>query len=116
MNVWLDDLRPMPEGYDKHVYSAKDAIDLINSGVVKMISLDHDLGDQNLYGSGYEVASAIETGAYLAKIRRIRWQIHTRNTVGAKNMKAALENADRHWSKWEHLYEEARKKRKERHT
>lgn len=107
MNVWLDDIRPMPKGFDTHVQSAKEAIALINTKKVKVISLDHDLGDEKLYGTGYDVALHIEAGAFSAKIPRIQWQIHSQNPVGAKKMKQALDGADKFWDKIDNLYKEA---------
>jgi hypothetical protein len=47
MNIWLDDERPMPAGFDVHVKTAKDAIALLAQGNVTLISLDHDLGEGN---------------------------------------------------------------------
>ena len=107
MNVWLDDIRPMPEGFDVHVHTAKDAIKLIDTKKVKMISLDHDLGDDKLYGTGYDVALHIEAYAFSAKIPRLKWSLHTQNPVGAKKMRQALEGADRFWDKLDNLYKEA---------
>lgn len=111
MRVWLDDIRPMPEGFDVHVQSAKEAIKLIESKQVKLISLDHDLGDVKLYGTGYDVALFIESAAFVGRIPRLEWRLHTQNPVGAKNMKAALEVADRYWDKIEHLYDTAHRAR-----
>ena len=39
INVWLDDERPMPAGYDVHVKTAEEAIDLLKTGNVHKISL-----------------------------------------------------------------------------
>lgn len=111
MNVWLDDIRPMPEGFDKRAYSAKEAIALIDAGQVKLISLDHDLGITEVYGTGYDVACHIEAAAFMAKIPRLEWRIHTQNTVGAKNMKMALDSADNHWMKLESMNRKATRKR-----
>ncbi len=44
MKVWPDDERPMPDGYDVHVRTASEAIDLLKTGQVTRMSLDHDLG------------------------------------------------------------------------
>ena len=46
INVWLDDKRKMPYGYDLHVYTAQAAIAALETGTVEKISLDHDLGDE----------------------------------------------------------------------
>lgn len=97
MNVWLDDKRPMPRGYDVHCLRAAHAIKLLRCGLVKMISLDHDLGDEAEYGTGYHVACAIEELAQARKLRRITVHVHSQNPVGAERMRAALANAEAAW-------------------
>lgn len=65
MNVWLDDVRPCPDGY-YHVKTAEDCIDLlcrarVNSIVIEHLSLDHDLGeDTDVVGTGYDVVLWLE--------------------------------------------------------
>lgn len=44
MRLWLDDLRPAPEGWI-WIETVEGAIELIFSGEVVEASLDHDLGD-----------------------------------------------------------------------
>jgi hypothetical protein len=97
INLWLDDKRPMPNGYDLHVYTAQDAIDVLKTGNVNMISLDHDLGDEKKVGSGYQVACWIEEAAYNKTIPLLYWSIHSQNGVGVLNMMRALDNANRYW-------------------
>lgn len=94
--VWLDDERPMPEGYDTHVRTAKEAIELIESGRVSAISLDHDLGAE-ANGTGYDVAKFIEEGAYNGTVRNIHVRIHSANPIGAENMKRSLDSAKKFW-------------------
>ncbi len=43
MNLWLDDVRPAPEGW-VHVKTADEAKALLQTGNVQKASLDHDLG------------------------------------------------------------------------
>jgi hypothetical protein len=97
INLWLDDCRPMPAGYDLHVYTAQAAIAALETGTVEKISLDHDLGPEWETGNGYMVAKWIEEAAYLNKIPKLVWYIHSQNSVGVASMKAALTNADRYW-------------------
>ncbi|HEY1775942.1 MAG TPA: cyclic-phosphate processing receiver domain-containing protein [Solirubrobacteraceae bacterium] len=55
--VWLDDDlvdRAAPEGW-LHVQTAQAAIDLLRTRVVLELSLDHDLGDDEVAGTGYQV-------------------------------------------------------------
>jgi hypothetical protein len=97
INLWLDDKRVMLPGYDLHVYTAKAAIAVLETGTVDKISLDHDLGDEAEVGSGYQVACWIEEAAYLNKIPKLVWRIHSQNAVGVANMRRALERADQYW-------------------
>lgn len=96
MKVFLDDERPTPEGWHR-VYTADEAISLLRTGKVKEISLDHDLGDDKKFGTGYDVASFIEERAFFGTMKPVRWSIHSANPVGRKNMLAALENANKMW-------------------
>jgi hypothetical protein len=44
MRVWLDDRRPPPDGEWAWVKTPEEAIELLATGEVSEISLDHDLG------------------------------------------------------------------------
>lgn len=46
MKVYLDDERETPYGWTR-VYWPEEAIDLLRTGMVEVISLDHDLGDDD---------------------------------------------------------------------
>lgn len=95
MIVWLDDERPMPAGFTHHAKTAQEAIDLLATGQVKRISLDHDLG--HAQQTGYDVARWIEQQAYAGTLAEIGLGVHTQNPVGRKNICAALQNAKRFW-------------------
>jgi hypothetical protein len=88
----------MPMGFDISVMTASEAISLLSTGKVIHISLDHDLGDEHVTGSGYEVACWIEEKAFLGTLPRLTWAIHSANPVGRANMEKALNNADRYWN------------------
>lgn len=102
MKVWLDDLRPMPSGFDVHARTAAEAICLLVAGGVSEISLDHDLGEES-NGTGYEVAKRIEEGAFRwgqgepGGLPPLKWSIHSQNPVGLENMTLALRKADQFW-------------------
>lgn len=96
MRLWLDDVRPMPEGFDYHCLTAKDAIYCVEKCAVYSISFDHDLGEPE-NGTGYDVAKAIEAGAANGTIPRMTWAIHSANPVGRKNIEAAMKSAERFW-------------------
>ena len=98
INVWLDDVRPMPKEFDVNPQTAQDCIELLKTGNVKRISLDHDLGPEEA-GTGYDVAKWIEENAFFKRLAPLEWSIHSDNPVGIQNMKKALESADRFWSR-----------------
>ena len=98
MRIWLDDIRPMPEGFTHWCRTPIGAIDLILKGEVEHISFDHDLGFPEPY-NGYKVASFIELQAYLGKIPRLTWDIHSANPVGRHSIESAMKNAERYWEK-----------------
>jgi hypothetical protein len=100
MNVWLDDERSKPEGFHVHVKTSQEAIQLLNSKKVALLSLDHDLGPAEA-GTGYDVAKWIEQMAFYGVLGRIECRIHSANSVGRKNIAMALENAERYWRRKE---------------
>jgi hypothetical protein len=59
MKVYLDDERPTPDGWHR-VYAPEQAIGMLESGMVTHISLDHDLGEEDLFGTGYDVVLWME--------------------------------------------------------
>lgn len=95
MRLWLDDERPMPDGYTHQAYTAKEAIDLLETGKVECISLDHYLGENN--GTGYEVACFIERSAFEGTLQSMRLKVHSQDPVGKQKIKIALQNAKRAW-------------------
>lgn len=97
MKLYLDDVRKTPPGFDLRAYTAQEAIDLINSGIVTHISFDHDLGDESLVGNGRMVAEFIEQGAAYGTLKPITWEIHSSNPPGRKNIMAAMISAERFW-------------------
>ena len=90
IKVWLDDERKAPEGW-VHVFSSKEAINLLNQCIVEEISLDNDLGLET--EEGYDVVKHLE---YLVfhnpnyKIPIIH--IHTANPVAREKMMAGIKN------------------------
>lgn len=105
MKIWLDDKRIMPVEFDIHVMSAFEAIDMIKTGKVTKIGLDHDLGDEKIVGNGHMVADFIEEQAYFGKIPRIEWSIQSSNGPEIFRMTIALRRADIYWSKYETIIE-----------
>jgi hypothetical protein len=103
VRMWVDDERPMPEGWNyhaKHGGMAIAIIELAGAKKVKLeaISLDHDLGcNVGDRDEGYGIACRIERDAYYGLLPRLRWTVHSANPAGAARMEAALRSADRFW-------------------
>jgi len=93
IKVWLDDIRPMPAGYDVHCVDAASCIELLSRGCVSMISFDHDLGETG--GTGYDVACWIEKAVASGTIAMPDWHIHSANPVGARNIELAMRSTER---------------------
>lgn len=94
--LWLDDVRPAPEGW-VWAKTAAEAISHLVFGNIAEVSLDHDLGP-NTSGTGYDVAAWIEREAYLGNMPRMELRIHSANPVGKMRMEMAIENANRYWA------------------
>lgn len=83
-NLYLDDLRDIPKGFQE-ARTVEEAIQIIQSSTVHILSLDHDLGideEGNLRKTGYDLVKCIcENG-----LRANRVHLHTDNVVGRDNM------------------------------
>lgn len=96
MKIFLDDERKPPAGW-KLVNLPEEAIELLKTGKVTDISLDHDLGEisstkHSKPVTGYDVLIWIEKEVYINKFIPPRIQIHTANPAAAIKMKAAVKN------------------------
>lgn len=94
MKIWLDDIRPAPEGYTL-AHSVNEAITLIEQAEkfgtsIDLIDCDHDLGDY--YPDGGDGIKLLD---WLCE-RQTFYPIllHTANPVGRDNM---LRLIKRHW-------------------
>lgn len=94
MRVWLDDVRPAPEGWVR-AYTAHEAITLLEVGGIVEVSLDHDLGDGATCGTGYDVVVWIEEAVATRGFRAPVMRIHSANVVGRQRMTAAIASIDR---------------------
>ena len=93
MKLWIDDVRPAPEGY-VWVKTVEDAIIKIltantlrmvdDSQEIELIDIDHDAGD-------YGPPDYIRVLDWLEKTGRdYPIHIHSMNTVGVANMRAII--------------------------
>jgi len=109
IKVWLDDLCDNPSHPERRtptgfigVKTAWDAIKLLKNGNVEEISLDHDLGDDEVHGTGYTVSKFIEEEAFKSQngeksIPPLVIKVHSANPVGIKKMEMSIKNAYRFW-------------------
>ena len=95
MKLWIDDVRPAPDGYVwvKSVEDAKAAIHYYERTMADdniIIDLDHDAGDYAVDGGDYiklldwlEAKGIVDTG--------YSFHIHSMNVVGIQNMRAIIQ-------------------------
>jgi hypothetical protein len=95
MRLYLDDIRPTPEGFDLRAWDAPEAIKFIDQGGITFISFDHDLGEADK-GTGYDVAKFIEMRAW-AGIKPPKYEVHSANPVGALNIERAMNQAFKYY-------------------
>ncbi len=97
MKVYLDDERKTPEGWTRVYWPAK-AIELLKTGEVTEISLDHDLADKFMAEqekrneiTGYDVIVWMEEQAFNdASFSPPEIHIHTDNPSARKKMLAGV--------------------------
>jgi len=93
LRVFLDDIRPAPEGWTL-VRWPDEAIALLKTGQVDELSLDHDLGDDQR-GTGHDVLVWIEEAVALRGFRPPAITVHSANAVGRRRMALAIESIRR---------------------
>ena len=96
MKIWVDDVRPAPEGYVwcKSMQEAKDTVLMLElyatvneSYKVELIDLDHDAGDYAYDGGDY-----IKLLDWLEETERnYPIRIHSMNSVGVENMRRIIQ-------------------------
>ena len=88
MKVYLDDIRPAPDGWLR-VYWPDEAIELLKTGDVAEISLDHDLGDDDR-GTGYDVLLWLEEAVMTRGFNAPTINLHSANTSARQRMQQAV--------------------------
>ncbi len=88
MKVYLDDIREPPEGW-RLVRWPEEAIELLATGQVTDLSLDHDLGDDER-GTGYDVIVWLEEGVATLDFRPPPTTVHSANSSGRQKMEAGI--------------------------
>ena len=84
--LWVDDSRPAPDDSCIVARNYDEAIKVLQLGFVKVISLDHDLGENSK--TGYDIVKWMESTLRCGNIANINceFRIHSSNPVGRANM------------------------------
>ncbi len=94
MKVFLDDERDTPAGWVR-TYWPEEVIELLKSGHVTEVSLDHDLGD-DAHGTGYSVLLWIEEQVIVNGMRPPVLWVHSANSSARQKMEAAIASIYQH--------------------
>ena len=95
MKIWVDDIRPAPEGWyqARSVNVAKEMI-IGNWENIEILSIDYDSGDYNKFGGDYiNILKWLEEEEHKTnkKIVTFPIQIHSMNPVGVQNMRNIIQ-------------------------
>ena len=92
MKLWIDDVRPKPDGYHIGISSVNEAkswiltLEMNSNFNIELIDIDHDAGDYAWDGGDY-----IKLLDWLEKTgRNYPIRIHSMNPVGVENMRAII--------------------------
>ena len=88
MKVYLDDERTPPDGWVLTSWP-DEVIELLQSGEVTDLSLDHDLGD-DARGTGYDVVLWIEHAVATRGFVPPRLVVHSANSSARLKMEAGI--------------------------
>lgn len=91
MKVYLDDIRQTPIGWVR-TYTSTETIELLKSGKVTELSLDHDLGLYN--ETGYTVLLWIEEQVFLNRFKPPKMYVHSANPSAAEKMRMAIKKIE----------------------
>lgn len=92
MRIFLDDERETPAGWVR-VFWPEEAIELLKTGEVTELSLDHDLGDDQR-GTGYDVILWIEQAVALHSFTPPKITIHSANLSAREKMMADVNSIE----------------------
>jgi hypothetical protein len=96
MKLWVDDVRPAPEGY-LLFRTVNDTLRYIrlNSDYIELIDLDHDSGDCAKEGGDYiNILREMQRLTIVKKMdfSHISFRLHSANPVGVQNMRYILQD------------------------
>lgn len=88
MKLFLDDERTSPEGWIR-AYWPEEVIELLKTGKITELSLDHDLGD-DARGTGYTVLEWLEEQVVMHGMSPPILHVHSANPPAKIKMEAAI--------------------------
>jgi hypothetical protein len=98
MKIYLDDERTEPTGWVR-CRTAFEAIELLANHDVEEISLDHDLGNDEKFGTGKTVISWLEEHSFTNPEYIIPIiHVHSANPIGRKYMEMGIAQMEK-WRK-----------------
>lgn len=93
MKVYLDDERPTPPGWTPTRWP-EEVIELLKTGQVEELSLDHDLGDDE-HGTGYDVLLWLEEQVATKGFKPPICKVHSANSSARIRMEKAITSIER---------------------
>lgn len=87
--LYLDDVRPIPDGYLEVRSYAEFVAYITEYGLPDFISFDHDLG---LEENGYDCAKWLVNYCLDNDLRLPEFAVHSQNPVGKENISSLLNN------------------------
>ena len=90
IKIFLDDKRSTPDGYVR-IFWPDDIYLFLTTFNVEEISLDHDLGDDDI-GTGYDVVNLIEKWVYLENYQPPFLKVHSDNSSAKSKMLNGINN------------------------
>lgn len=96
INLYLDDLRDCPDGFEL-AKTMEEAVSFLKENKINILSLDHDLGEENgkLLKTGYDLVKWICEFYEEENLSIKAIYLHTDNNVGRENMFETLKAAQR---------------------
>lgn len=109
MKLWLDDIRTIPEQYDKHVYTVEEAQTHILNNKIEKISIDNDLGKKRK--EGYKLIDWLEEKVVNGELNCFEINVHSANPFRKSYIQKVINRIYYYCStqiydySWEEIYE-----------
>ncbi len=106
MKLWLDDTRPMPDGFDVHARNYEEAIAYLDTGKITCISFDFVLSKHVGVATGLDVARYILEKAKVHKIPFMAWAVHSDSWWGREKITQVMQETDNNWPDYIEMLED----------